>query len=156
MVDIDDWGTCPEFFEFMDYIWGPHTVDRFASYLNKKLMRFNSKFWSPGVEAVDAFSQNWKNEINWIVPPISMICKAIKHLIFCKAKGTLIVPKWPSSAFWTMIFKKGLVYQPYVVDVLEFKPNQKIFIHGINVNSLFGSAVFSSCVLAVRLNAEFM
>ena len=40
MVDIDDWGTCPEFFEFMDYIWGPHTVDRFASYLNK-LMRLS-------------------------------------------------------------------------------------------------------------------
>ncbi|CAC5416181.1 unnamed protein product [Mytilus coruscus] len=60
MIDIEDCGTNKEFFKLVDDMWGPHTVDRFASNLNKKLPRCNSKFWNPGVEAVDAFTQNWK------------------------------------------------------------------------------------------------
>ncbi|CAC5391543.1 unnamed protein product [Mytilus coruscus] len=64
MIDIEDWGTNKEFFKLVDDMWGPHTVDRFASNLNKQLPIFNSKFWNPGVEAVDAFTQNWKNEVN--------------------------------------------------------------------------------------------
>ncbi len=28
--------------------WGPHTIDRFASYYNKKINRFDSRFWNPG------------------------------------------------------------------------------------------------------------
>ncbi|XP_071148392.1 uncharacterized protein [Mytilus edulis] len=106
MIDIEDWGTSIAFFRFVDDMWGPHTVDRFASNLNKKLPRFNSKFWNPGVEAVDALTQNWNNEVNWIVPPISVVCRAIRHLILCKARGTLIVPKWPSSSFWTRFLKE--------------------------------------------------
>ncbi|CAC5388448.1 unnamed protein product [Mytilus coruscus] len=156
LIDIEDWGTNKEFFKLVNDMWGPHTVDRFASHLNKKLLRFNSKFWNPGVEAVDAFTQNWKNEVNWIVPPISVVCRAIKHLILCKARGTLIVPKWPSSSYWTMIFKKGSHLQPYVTDVLEFQPNQNIFIHGMNNKSFLGSSEFVSSVLAIRLDAEFM
>lgn len=86
--------------------------------------------------------------------PIAYVCKTIHHLIHCKAKGTLIVPKWPSAPYWTMIFKKGYEYQHYVEDILEFAPYQNIFSHGRNTNSLFGSTEFSSRVLAVKLNAE--
>jgi len=156
IVDIDDWGTSREFFDFLDDMWGPHTVDRFASNLNKKVSRFNAKFWNPGVEAVDAFSQNWRNDTNWIVPPIFLVCKAIKHLVHCRAKGTLIVPRWPSSPFWTMIFEKGYLFKPYVIEVLDFKSGQNFFVHGMNTNSLFGSSEFNSDILAVRLNAEFI
>ena len=137
-------------------MWGPHSVDRFANHSNKKLSRFNSKYWNPGTEAVDAFTQDWHGENNWIVPPILYVARAIKHLIHCKSKGTLIVPKWPSSPFWTLIFKKGCDYQPYVCDVLEFSPHQNIFVHGMNTKSIFGSSNFNSRVLAVRLNAELM
>ena len=108
IIDFDDWGTSCEFFDFMDKIWGPHTIDWFASNLNKKIDRYNAKFWNPDVEAVDAFSQNWEKEVNWLVPPIYLVCTVMKHLIHCRARGTLIVPRWPSSPFWTMIFEKGL------------------------------------------------
>jgi len=68
-------------------------MDRFASALNTKLHRFNSLFWQPGSEAVDAFSQIWTFENNWLVPPINLVIRTIKHLIACRAKGTLVVPK---------------------------------------------------------------
>ena len=42
-------------------------------------------------KAVDAFSQVWSAENNWLVPPINLVIRAIKHLVVCKARGTLIV-----------------------------------------------------------------
>ena len=153
IIDVEDWETSLSFFSYMDTLWGPHTIDRFANYRNKKTDRFNSRFWNPGSEAVDAFSQNWKTDNNWLVPPISLVAKSILHCIMCKANGTLIVPKWPSSSFWTLIFKRNLEYQPYVIDVLEFSPNQNIFIHGSNKNALLGAPDFSSEILAIRLRA---
>ena len=153
LIDVDDWETSLCFFSFMDSIWGPHTIDRFANYRNKKTERFNSRFWNPGSEAVDAFSQDWKLDNNWLVPPINLVAKSILHLKMCKASGTLIVPKWPSSSFWTLIFKMNLEYQPYVIEVLEFSPNQNIFVHGNNKNALLGAPDFSSEILAIRLRA---
>jgi hypothetical protein len=35
----------------------------------------------------------------------------IKHLFFCKARGTLIVPGWTSAPYWPFIFDKHLVYR---------------------------------------------
>ena len=58
------------FFLTLDALWGPHSVDRFANDQNTKLSRFNSLFWTSNCEAVDAFSQNWVDENNWLVPPI--------------------------------------------------------------------------------------
>ena len=55
----------------------------------------------------------------------------------CRGNGTLIVPKWPSGAFWTLLFGKNMEYRGYVVDVLEFTPYQNVFKHGSNSKSLF-------------------
>lgn len=45
----------------------------------------------------------------------------------CKDKDTLIVPIWPSNAFWTLLFDKNMRNKQCVIDVLEFEPNQNIF-----------------------------
>lgn len=79
-IDFDDWGVSQLFFSFMDSIWGPHTVDRFADNYNAKLPRFNSKFCCPNSSQVDAFSVSWQSDNNWIVPPIATVGQAIKHV----------------------------------------------------------------------------
>ena len=43
----------------LDRKWGPHSVDRFASHFNNKCMRFNSRRWVPGTEAINALEENW-------------------------------------------------------------------------------------------------
>ena len=92
--DVEDLGVTTQFFLLLDSMWGPHTMDRFASVLNTKLHRFNSLFWQPGSEAVDALPQIWTFENNWLVTPINLVITATKHPIACRAKGTLAVPKW--------------------------------------------------------------
>ena len=44
MIDHEDWGITDTFLEFIDDLWRPHSVDRFASVVNKKISRFNSLF----------------------------------------------------------------------------------------------------------------
>lgn len=103
IIDHDDWSLNPKIFRFVNSQWGPHTVDRFASFYNAQLPRFNSRFWNPGAEAVDAFTQDWASDNNWLCPPTALIVRTVKHLIACKASGTLIIPEWPSSYFWPYI-----------------------------------------------------
>ena len=110
IIDYEDWGVTNEFFQFMNKMWGPYTIYRFASSHNKKLKRFNSLFWNPGSESVDCFCQNSRDENNWLVV---LIIKAIEYLVSYKAKGTLIVPKWSSSPFWTFIFGENLSFRCY-------------------------------------------
>jgi hypothetical protein len=77
----------------------PHSVDRFASVVNK-ISRFNSLFWNPSSESVDALTQNWSGENNFLVPPLYYVVRAIKHLVYSKAIGTLIIPRWVSAPYW--------------------------------------------------------
>ena len=56
VVDYDDWQVKRDYFLLAKEKWGPHSVDRFANHENTQLPRFNSRFWCPGTEAVDAFS----------------------------------------------------------------------------------------------------
>ena len=107
IIDIDDWGTTVDFFQLLDCLWGPHTVDKFANMNNTKLLRLNSLYWNPGSIAVDAFTSDWSGENNWLVPPVSMASRVINHLIKSNSVGTSVVPKWPSSSSWLLLFHTG-------------------------------------------------
>ena len=54
------WQLHPKIFAWLDKLWGPHTVDRFATMANTQLPRLNSRFADPLTEGVDALAQN-----NW-------------------------------------------------------------------------------------------
>ena len=56
IVDCDDWQLNPQIICQLNALWGPHTVDQFASPHNAQLPRYNSRFWTPSYEAVDAFT----------------------------------------------------------------------------------------------------
>ena len=154
IIDFDDWYTTQGFFAHLDHIWGPHTVDRFANALNAHLPGFNSRFRVPGTEAVDSFSVSWAAENNWLVPPVHCIIRVIQHLLVCSAFGTLVVPYWPSNAFWPFLFASSLDCQPYIVDSIYFPDPSGIFALGCYKDSLIGSDKFNSAVSAVRIDAR--
>lgn len=156
LVDYEDWGVSQDFFSFIDSLYGPHSVDRFANSKNKKLPRFNSLFWNPATEAVNSFTQDWRTENNWLVPPIYLVTKTIKYLINSKAVGTLIVPKWRSASFWPYIYKDKYSTYEYITDILEFSDASGIYVQGQNKSTVFGSNRFVSPVLALRLDARFL
>lgn len=87
--------------------------------------KFYSRFWNPGTSGVDAFGFDWSKGNNWIVPPVNLTTRVIKHLILCKARGTLILPRWQSAPFWPLLVKPfSGQFQDFVLDWLEYyKPH---------------------------------
>ena len=142
-----------EFFSFIDGIWGPHSVDRFATDYNAKLPKFNSKVWCPGTSGVDALVIDWSGENNWLVPPISLIGEVLRHVQACSASGTLVIPEWPSAAFWPLLFSQYSGFRGLVKNVIRIQDPSRIFMRGRNQNSIFGSPKFKNAVLCVRLAA---
>ena len=153
-IDFDDWGVSHKFFVYMDEMWGPHTVDRFADQNNKKLTLFNSKYSCPGTNAVDAFSVDWSSDNNWLVPPIYLIGQVLRHVRVCKAKASLVVPCWPSAPFWPLLFSEHSSFSSMVSQRISFPNSSDIYVQGRNRFSVFGSDKFKSDVICVRLDGR--
>ncbi|CAG2195516.1 unnamed protein product [Mytilus edulis] len=67
VFDFDDWGVS-FVFEFIDYMYVPHSVDRFADSDNKKIELFYSRCYTPGSSGVIAFCFDWKDDNTWLFP----------------------------------------------------------------------------------------
>ena len=80
VIDFDDYSVHDDVFKQLEQLWGPHSIDRFASSCNAKLSRFNSRFLQLGTEAVDTFTQEWSSENNWLVPPVSLVGRLLSHM----------------------------------------------------------------------------
>ena len=152
VIDFDDYSVHDGVFKQLDYPWGPHSIDRFASSYKAKLSRFSSRFLHPGTEAVDAFTQDWSSENNWLVPSISLIAKLLSHMHESKAVGTLIVPIWKSSYFWPLVCSDGVHFNSFVADWLYLSARPNLFVKGRAKNTLFGSKAFKLSCVALRLD----
>lgn len=152
IIDFDDYTVKEEVFVYLDSLWGPHTIDRFACFYNTKLTRFNSRFFQPGTEAVDALLQNWHYDVNWVVPPISLIGKSIAHMRLCNARGSLLVPLWRSSYYWTLLCHDGVHWNPFVHDWVVLPPFSDVFVIGKAKNNLLNSNPNRAPVLALFID----
>ena len=150
IVDYDDWYINPDVFAWLDLLWGPHTVDRFADYDNCQLPRFNSRCWNPGSKAVYAFTVNWSGENNWWCPPVSLITRVIGHAESCLAKGTLIVPDWTSAPFWPILRPVDDELAYFVACVQELPLSESLFFPGLSGFTLLHSRMPNTRVLAVH------
>ena len=154
IIDYDDWQLNPMVFSMLDSVFGPHTIDRFASAYNTHLARFNSRYWSPGSEAVDPFTVDWAGENNWLCPPIGLIPRVLRHAQHCKAQGTLVVPCWESAPFWPMLCPDGTNFAAFVVGWWELPQMERLFIPGRSGTALFDSKVPNTPVLAIRIQCS--
>jgi hypothetical protein len=108
-----EWQLNPGVFRQIDNMWGPHTIDRFASINTTLLKRYNSRYLDPLTSGVDALSQtDWASENNFVNPPFRLLSKVIQVVIQNKAMATIIAPKWPSQTWWPLL-QSILVAPPF-------------------------------------------
>ena len=69
--DTDDWSIDDKTFQDISRRFGEFTIDRFADNWNAKTARFYSKYFCPNSCGVDAFTEDWGYENNWICPPVT-------------------------------------------------------------------------------------
>jgi hypothetical protein len=77
----------PSIFRMLDQEGGTHLIDCFAEYYNCLVQsgRFNSQFYHPDSEWVNALTTHWGGENNWVHPAYGNLAPVIQHLIYCKA-----------------------------------------------------------------------
>jgi hypothetical protein len=70
-----------EWFAYLNELWGPHSIDRFAAADNRQPLggphagRFCSRCFHPEAEWTDAFSLFWEEEKIWVSPgpPVHLV-----------------------------------------------------------------------------------
>jgi hypothetical protein len=148
-VDCDDWQLHPRWFRYLDAIWGPHTVDRFADENNAQLSVFNSKRLCPGTSGVDAFAFSWADENNWLCPPIDLVLRVLEKVRADKATATLVVPWWESSYFWPTLRPTSGSWHDLVTHVRVIPADYRRGRY-TSTSSAFNDSQ-SLCTLALRL-----
>lgn len=66
--------------------------------------------------AFDTFSVSWRLDNNVVVPPLSLVCKALKHMRKCRATGTLAVLYWPSTKFYPLLGNNESNFETFAKD----------------------------------------
>ena len=98
--DRSEWRLSDRAFAEVERLYGPHTVDLFASRRNALLPRFFSRWLDPESAATDAMQRPWHLEGNpYGHPPIAMIPKIITKLKQERSEITLVAPLWPTQAW---------------------------------------------------------
>lgn len=97
------WKLNPQLFNYLDHLWGPHTVDRFASMMTTQLACYNSLYHDPYTSGVDALAQNWSADNNFVNPPFWLIPKILSLVKAQKAHATLIAPYWPAQPWFRQL-----------------------------------------------------
>ena len=88
-------------------------MDRFATFQNTQIPRFNSLFLDVGSEAIDAFTQNWGQENNYINPPWALLPRVVEKLVTDQATATVIAPLFPAQTWFHKL--KHLAISPPLI-----------------------------------------
>ena len=150
ILDTDDWGISPNFFQFLEKRYGSFTLDAFANSYNNKVSKFYSLFNVPGSAGVNAFSYDWSGEFVLLVPPVSIVGRVLHHMALCRSSGVLLIPCWPSAYFWPILIND---FSCFILDIIKVK-GSKILIQGYNRNSLLGSDRFFGFMLIIRIDCS--
>jgi hypothetical protein len=92
------WQFSPGVFRYYNKLWGPNSVDRFASFNNKQLPRYKAKWRDRKAEAVDSIhlsNRDRSQENIWCNPLWSLLDDLTTKLRQSNTGPTFIAPKWP-------------------------------------------------------------
>ncbi len=59
-------------------------------------------------------TQDWSNDMNWIVPPPKMVSAVLQKMDKERAMGILIVPAWKSAPYWPMVISNERIIDTYL------------------------------------------
>ena len=99
---------------------------------------------------MDAFSQVWNFDMNWIVPPPKLIPEVIRKLEKEKCNGTLVIPEWKSAPFWPMLVDVEWNFKYYIRDFSKIQ-NFYAICRGRGKNGIFGKMGLSFNMIFLRI-----
>lgn len=99
--DPSDWRLSRAVFTRLNRLFGPFTIDRFASSQNAQLARFNSAWADTASSGVDAFAQSdWADHNNFCFPPWELLPRLAQLLRETGAQATVVAPCSPAQQWY--------------------------------------------------------
>ena len=80
-----------------------------------------------------------------------LVPRTIQHALRTRARGTLVVPQWPSAVFWLMLFPDGCTIAWFIQEVRVLDKTNMVICLGKRGSNLFGSTPNTN-LLAIRLD----
>ena len=114
VIHLADFQLHPDIFKTISSIWGPFTIDLFATYQNRQISRFASFLPQPKATWVDAMKHIWTKEFPYIFPPFSMITRILQKIDNEKATAVLVAPIWQAQPWFPLILR-SLIDIPLVL-----------------------------------------
>lgn len=120
-INIDtEWELCSQSFLKIVTRFGQPDIDLFASRINAKCERYVSWRRDPYAYNIDAFTLDWHPFFFYAFPPFAMILKILNKIVNDGATGILVVPFWPSQA-WYPLFRSLCIGE-----TITFPPNKQL------------------------------
>ena len=58
-----------------------------------------------------------------------LVGRVVKHMLHCKANGTLVLPKWTSALCWPSLVSDFGQFQFFATEYIEYvKPNISLYV----------------------------
>jgi hypothetical protein len=121
--DNSDWKLRESSFDRLNKLWGPVSIDRFASFENKQTPRYNAKWRDGRAEAVDSLHLSddaWLQEHNWCNPPWELLDDLASKLRSSGAAAIVIAPKWPQRPWFAQLSELAS-------ETIEMPPSYDLF-----------------------------
>jgi hypothetical protein len=111
-----DYRLRPSIFRRLDSLWGPFTLDAFATSASTHLERFCSQRAQPG-SLGDVFPMTLTDELTYANPPPRLVGRFLHQLQVQRATACIIVQAFPTQPWWPML-------PPMLADVPRWLPPQ--------------------------------
>ena len=100
---LSEWSLHPAVAEQSIQLWGPPTVDLFASRLNHKLPLYVSLVPDTQAIAQNALSMSWNGMDAFAFPPFNLLSTVLKKIARSNCLMTLVAPLWPHRAWFNQL-----------------------------------------------------
>ena len=102
-IHVTDLMVNHQLFKTVNRLWGPCSIDLFATFENRQLPRFASVNPQPGAVWVDAMRHSWLHEMPWANPPFALLGRVIQKVRFERSTVILLAPLWPAQAWYPIL-----------------------------------------------------
>jgi hypothetical protein len=126
-VDTEDWQLNSRMFAHLQSLWGPHTIDRFASMQNTYLPHFNAHWRDPQCEDFDCLrlpDAAWRRENNYCNPPWTALPTLAPMLGQEQALATVVAPYKPNKTWYHAL-------QRLACATVHFRATRDLFFPGM-------------------------
>jgi 8-oxo-dGTP pyrophosphatase MutT (NUDIX family) len=102
-IDMDDKQLNPCIFTYLDSLWDPLSIDKFATQGSKHLPRYHARLRDPTAEAVDCLHLPdilRTLETKWCNSPWTLMPDLVLEFRQFRVEATVIAPYWPAKQWY--------------------------------------------------------